>query len=35
MVEPSLGFDMGMGNVLLCNADGPAPWMIVGHSVGK
>ncbi len=34
-VEPFLGFGIEMGNVRPRNADGPAPRMIVGHSVGK
>ncbi len=31
----SLGFEAGIGIGLVCfrNADGPAPWTMVGHSI--
>ncbi len=31
----SFGFDIGIGLVCLCNGDDHAPWIMMGHLVGK
>ncbi len=36
VVVSSLGFrGIGIGDILLCDSDDHAPWMIVGHLVGE
>ena len=34
-VKSSLGFGMEIGVICLCNNEGHASWIMIGHSVGE